>query len=136
MTSIWSDVLERQINMGCYRLIRMRKDSIAKIQTYIWWRITILVFANFDYWWWAAPKTKLEVNFYCTNGMIKMSIILFKKLNIRSSISASQCFYADKYLKESVLLSYFGCVGRMVKLSPFHGDDAGSIPARIILSLK
>nr|DAZ34210.1 MAG TPA: hypothetical protein [Caudoviricetes sp.] len=31
MAGIQSDILERQINMGCYRLIRMRKDSIAKI---------------------------------------------------------------------------------------------------------
>nr|DAP89389.1 MAG TPA: hypothetical protein [Caudoviricetes sp.] len=29
------------------------------------------------------------MNSYCTNGMIKTSIILFKKLNIRSSKSVS-----------------------------------------------
>ena len=40
--------------------------------------------------------------------------------------------YADKYLKESITTLLFWCVGRMVKLSPFHGDDVGSIPTRII----
>ena len=32
---------------------------------------------------------------------------------------------------ESIATLLFWCVGQMVKLSPFHGDDAGSIPARI-----
>ena len=32
---------------------------------------------------------------------------------------------------ESIATLLFWCVGRIVKLSPLHGDDTGSIPARI-----
>ena len=43
----------------------------------------------------------------------------------------SDCRYADGQLLSN-LISELGPVGQAVKISPFHGEDRGSIPLRVI----
>lgn len=124
MACIWSDILERQKPWEISRE-RLRRCPLGNRRHTMAWSIGIGRDEEYP--------TKVNQAARMERKDIYCSYIL--KLNIRSSISASQCFMLiDVYGECTTLL--FWCVGRMVKLSPFHGDDAGSIPARIIFVIK